>query len=178
MFLIVVSYYVGHTVARAAFGRVTTAPLIIAIVDYIALLNQQTNMKRAIFLAAVLIGTFCLGCNSNKSSDESKSSGDSTVTKKDATTSETSKLEGTWEVKREDGQEKSDQVGSLYKFEGQSLTLTNSGFDNPGPVEISDKTFTWTPKMGEKTTYDYSFEGDTMVLQMQGGPQVFRLVKK
>lgn len=131
----------------------------------------------AIFCATVLV----VACNNNKSKTDEKTGSDSTQTKSSDASDKgsASKLEGTWEVKREDGQDKSDQVGSTYEFKGNTLTLNAFGMSNPGTTEVTDNTFSFLANGGkDKVMYNYHFDGDTLVVQMQDGPQIFHLVKK
>lgn len=130
-----------------------------------------------IFFGSILVLS---ACNNNKIDADDKETTDSTASKSTTTSSGTpSKLEGVWEVKREDGEDNSASVGTTYEFSGSKLTMSMSGFNNPGTTEVTDNTFSFLADGGkDKIIYDYSFEGDTLVVKMQEGPQVFRLVKK
>jgi hypothetical protein len=98
-----------------------------------------------------------------------------------AATGPVSKLEGTWVVKTEDGDDKGTNVGTTYEFKGNRLTTAAHGMSLPGNVEISDSSFSFLMDASatkEKIVYNYNFDGETLVLKMADGPQVFHLVKK
>ena len=139
---------------------------------------KQFKMALAIFCAAALL----TACNGNKKADD-KNASDSNATKTTTTTTTThgttSKLEGTWEVKREDSDPHSETVGSTYEFKGNKLTTAKDGFRIPGTVEVTDNTFSFLMDGGtDKIMYNYHFDGDTLVVTMKDGFQVFRMVKK
>lgn len=129
-------------------------------------------------LNLMLAATLILGaCNGGEKKAENNAGADTTKTAAPKTSG--SKLEGSWEVKREDGEENSQQVGTVYEFSGDKLTLSAQGFSNPGTTEVTDKTFSFTVEGGkDKIMYNYTLEGDTLVVSLQEGVQTFRLVKK
>lgn len=90
------------------------------------------------------------------------------------------KLEGAWEIKRAEGDMSSMNVGTVYEFNGDKLTFSKEGFKNPGKTEVTGNTFSFQAEGNEyKFMYEYHFNGDTLVVKMQGGSdQVFHMVKK
>jgi hypothetical protein len=131
-----------------------------------------------------MIWVFATGLMLNACNGSGKKTVDSTTdsSAKTTTTTETaatSKLEGSWVVKREDGDAASEQVGTVYEFKGSKLTTGKDGFNIPGTTEVTDKTFSFLADGGkDKVMYNYNFDGDTLVISMQDGPQVFHLLKK
>jgi len=90
------------------------------------------------------------------------------------------KLNGVWEIKRAEGDMASMNEGTTYEFNGEKLLLGKAGFVNPGKTEITDTTFSFQADDNNyKFMYEYHFNGDTLVVKMQGGgDQVFYMVKK
>ncbi len=90
------------------------------------------------------------------------------------------KLQGAWEIKRATGTAATMNVGTVYTFEGDKLTFGKDGFNNPGKTEITDSTFSFQAEGNSyKFMYDYSFNGDTMVVSMQNSNgQMLYMVKK
>ncbi|HEX4877153.1 MAG TPA: hypothetical protein VFV31_10810 [Chitinophagaceae bacterium] len=95
-------------------------------------------------------------------------------------TSPAEKLQGSWEIVRATGTAASTNVGTVYTFEGESLTQAKDGFSNPGKTEITDSTFSFqTEKIKYKFMYDYKFDGDTLVVSMQNSNgQMLYMLKK
>jgi len=88
-------------------------------------------------------------------------------------------LDGTWEIKRATGSMADMQIGVTYTFDGDKLTFGTSGYQNPGKTEVTDKTFSFTAEGTDlKFMYDYSMNGDTLVVHMQDSDQTFYLLKK
>jgi hypothetical protein len=78
------------------------------------------------------------------------------------------KLEGGWVVVRATGAAANTNTGTTYIFTGDKLTLAKDGFSNPGKTEISENTFSFQADGNTyKFMYDYSFNGDTLVVSMQ-----------
>lgn len=90
------------------------------------------------------------------------------------------KLEGAWEIVRATGTAAEMNVGTVYTFEGVKLTFGKGGFNNPGKTEITDSTFSFQAEGNTyKFMYDYSFNGDTLVVSMQNSNgQMLYMLKK
>ncbi|MGB5026939.1 MAG: hypothetical protein WBO38_00445 [Chitinophagaceae bacterium] len=89
------------------------------------------------------------------------------------------RLEGSWVIKRAEGNMASMNEGTVYEFKGDKLSLGKDGFNNPGSTEITDKTFSFQAEGNSyKFMYDYHFNGDTLVTSMQNSKQTFYMVKQ
>ena len=108
----------------------------------------------------------------------------STVAKKPEITQEkisSASLDGAWEIVRAEGKSVKSNVGTLYTFDGDKLTMGKNGFNNPGKTEITESTFSFEndATKGYKFMYDYKFNGDTLVVVVQNSNgQTFYMVKK
>ncbi len=133
------------------------------------------NRTIAILFAASLL-TACGG--KDKKEGDVKDPG----TKTGTTTNDgpAGKLDGAWEIKRAEGDMSSMNVGTVYTFKGDQLSFGKEGFVNPGHTVITDSTFSFQADGNElKFMYNYKFNGDTLVVEMQqGSGQVFHMVKK
>lgn len=127
-------------------------------------------------IAILFASTLMVGCGGkDKKTEDNKSAGSKTETGGSG-----SKLEGAWEIKRAEGDMPSMNVGTIYEFNGDKLIFSKDGFKNPGKTEIAGNTFSFQADGNEyKFMYEYHFNGDTLVVKMQGGSdQVFHMVKK
>jgi len=89
------------------------------------------------------------------------------------------RLEGSWVIKRAEGNMASMNEGTVYEFRGDKLILGKDGFNNPGTTEITDKTFSFQAEGNSyKFIYDYHFNGDTLVTSMQNSKQIFYMIKQ
>lgn len=90
------------------------------------------------------------------------------------------KLDGAWEIKRAEGDMADLNVGTVYEFNGTKLSFGKGGFNNPGSTVITDSTFSFQADGNElKFMYHYHFNGDTLVVTMDGSAgQAFYMVKK
>lgn len=134
----------------------------------------KTSM--AILVAASLL-TSCGG----KEKKEGDSNGPET--KMETTTADSgpaTKLEGAWEIKRAGGSMDSLNLGTVYEFKGSKLSFGKGDYKNPGKTEVTDSTFSFQAEGNElKFMYNYKFNGDTLVVEMQNsGGQIFHMVKK
>ena len=71
-------------------------------------------------------------------------------------------------------------VGTVYEFKGSKLSFGKDGYTNPGKTQVTDSTFSFQADGNELIfMYDYRFNCDTLVVEMQKGMgQVFHMVKK
>jgi major membrane immunogen (membrane-anchored lipoprotein) len=127
------------------------------------------------FLFAAYLLTACGG--------KDKKEGDTkeTETKTEITDSgQATKLEGAWEIKRAGGSMDSLNLGTVYEFKGSKLSFGKGDYKNPGKTEVTDSTFSFQAEGNElKFMYNYKFNGDTLVVEMQNsGGQIFHMVKK
>ncbi len=122
---------------------------------------------------AILLLAACGG--KDKKTDDKKEPG-----KTETDGGQAGKLDGAWEIKRAEGDIASMNEGTVYEFNGDNLTFSKEGFKNPGKTEITDNTFSFQAEGNEyKFMYEYHFNGDTLVVKMQGGSdQVFHMVKR
>lgn len=114
----------------------------------------------------------------DKKGEESKT----TETKTETATESGSptKLEGNWVIRRAQGAMDSLNLGTVYAFKGNKLSFGKEGYTNPGRTEVTDSTFSFQAEGNElKFMYNYKFNGDTLVVEMQNsGGQVFHMVKE
>lgn len=103
-----------------------------------------------------------------------------TVTPPTAGNGTATRLEGDWEIKRAEGDMASMNEGTVYSFRGNKLAFGKGSYKNPGSTEVTDSTFSFQADGNElKFMYNYRFNGDTLVVEMQkGSGQVFHLVKQ
>lgn len=133
----------------------------------------KTSM--AIFLSAALF-TAC-GSNDKKEGDKT----DEKVTiEKTPDNGPATKLDGAWEIKRAEGDMSETNVGTVYDFKGNKLSFGKDGYKNPGGTEVTDSTFSFQADGNElKFMYNYKFNGDTLVVEMQNsGGQIFHMIKQ
>ncbi|MBL0055568.1 MAG: lipocalin family protein [Chitinophagaceae bacterium] len=90
------------------------------------------------------------------------------------------KLEGSWEIKRAEGDMASTNMGTVYEFKGSKLAFGKGDYKNPGSTEVTDSTFSFQADGNQlKFYYNYHFNGDTLVVSMKNGVgQVFHMVKQ
>ena len=90
------------------------------------------------------------------------------------------RLEGAWEIKRAEGTAAKTNVGTVYEFKGSKLIFSKDGFVNPGNTVITDTTFSFQAEGNKfKFIYNYKFNGDTLVAEMQNsGGQLLHMVKQ
>lgn len=135
-------------------------------------------MKQSLILAVISLCVIACGSKTEKKDDKG--------TKEDVTTNppaeaneSTGKLDGNWVIKRAEGSMAEMNVGTVYSFKGSKLSFGKDGFQNPGTTEVTDSTFTFQADGNQyKFDYYYQFNGDTMVVRMKNGTQVFHLVKE
>ncbi len=128
---------------------------------------------------ALAVSLLCTSCGgSDKKNDEKPAAGTETE-KKDEPAGAATKLEGSWEIKRAEGMMAEENVGTVYTFSGNKLSFGKGGYTNPGKTEVTDSTFSFQADGNElKFNYIYKFNGDTLVVKMEKGSQVFHMVKK
>jgi hypothetical protein len=90
------------------------------------------------------------------------------------------KLDGAWEIKRAEGMMSETNVGTVYEFKGSKLAFGKGDYKNPGSTVITDSTFSFQADGNEfKFMYNYKFNGDTLVVEMQkSGGQIFHMIKQ
>jgi hypothetical protein len=95
-------------------------------------------------------------------------------------TGDATRLEGAWEIKRAEGSMAETNLGTVYIFNRNTLSFGKGDFLNPGKTEVTDSTFSFQANGNEYIfMYNYKFNGDTLVVEMQKGMgQVFHMVKK
>ncbi len=126
-------------------------------------------------LVAVSLLTACGGKDKKKGDSKELETKTKTTDNGPAT-----KLEGAWEIKRAEGNMRSVNEGTVYDFKGSKLSFGKGGFKNPGSTVITDTTFSFQAEGNElKFMYNYKFNGDTLVVEMQNsGGQIFHMTKK
>jgi uncharacterized lipoprotein YehR (DUF1307 family) len=132
------------------------------------------NTTMAILFAASLL-TACGGKDKKEGDKKDPETKTETADNGPAT-----KLEGAWEIKRAEGELASMNEGTVYEFKGKKLSFGKGSFKNPGSTVVTDSTFSFQADGNElKFMYNYKFDGDTLVVEMQNsGGQVFHMVKK
>lgn len=130
-----------------------------------------------VLLAAAML----VSCGDKKSSPaEAKNDNTGTTTAPVGDRGAATRLEGDWEIKRAEGDMASYNMGTVYSFKGNKLSFGKDGFLNPGKTEVTDSTFSFQADGNElKFMYNYKFNGDTLVVEMQKGMgQVFHMTKQ
>ncbi len=129
-----------------------------------------------ILLAASLL-TACGGKDKKDGDEKDPEAKTETVT---ADNGPTGILDGAWEIKRAEGGMADMNVGTVYEFNGNKLSFGKGSFKNPGKTEITDSTFSFQADGNEYIfMYNYKFNGDTLVVEMQkSGGQIFHMVKQ
>lgn len=130
----------------------------------------------AIALLTIIALTAC----GDKDKKTSEAAGKDTAETSPNLTASSSRLEGAWEIKRAEGAAAEMNVGTIYEFNGEKLTLSGLGMKNPGTTEITDSTFSFEDmEKKHKLVNHYQFKGDTLIVKTEGlAEQVFYLVKK
>ena len=154
------------------------------------------HFKKSSFVKLCLALSLLIACtsNENKKTDNPVVKNDdttamkltdtSTVAKKTEITQEkisSASLDGAWEIVRAEGKSVKSNLGTVYTFDGDKLTMGKNGFNNPGKTEITESTFSFEndATKGYKFMYDYKFNGDTLVVVVQNSNgQTFYMVKK
>lgn len=128
----------------------------------------------------VLSASLLIACGGSDKKEGDKEDGKATTETTITDKGSASKLEGAWEIKRAEGSMESANLGTVYEFKGNKLTFGKGGFTNPGTTEITDSTFSFQADGNEyKFMYNYHFNGDTLVVEMQNSNgQIFHMVKQ
>lgn len=132
-------------------------------------------------IGILIIAMLSSSCGTEDKKSEVKSSeerGDKMETTTDA--NPVAKLEGAWVIMRAEGIAIKSNLGTVYTFKGDNLTMGKDGFDNPGKTEITDSTFSFQGNNNAyKFIFYYRFEGDTLIASMENSNgQHFYMVKK
>jgi hypothetical protein len=116
----------------------------------------------------------------DKKTPETKEPDAKMESKETAVSGTPGKLEGAWEIKRAEGVMSETNVGTVYEFKGSKLAFGKGDYKNPGNTVVTDSTFSFQAEGNElKFMYNYKFNGDTLVVEMQNsGGQIFHMVKK
>ncbi len=130
--------------------------------------------------ATILIAASLFTACGGKDKKEGDSKEPETKTETTTDSGPATKLEGAWEIKRAEGAMDSLNLGTVYEFKGSKLAFGKGDYKNPGKTEVTDSTFSFQAEGNElKFMYNYKFNGDTLVVEMQNsGGQVFHMVKK
>lgn len=139
-------------------------------------MNFLKTLPAVVLLVATLLS--CGGDDKKEAEKEGEKAPDEKVAATDAGTA--TKLEGAWEIKRAEGSMAETNVGTVYEFKGNTLSFGKDGYTNPGSTTVTDSTFSFQARGNEfKFMYDYKFNGDTLVVEMQkSGGQIFHMIKK
>lgn len=131
-------------------------------------------------VSVVALSLILSACGGSDQKKENKPEGETSAEKKESATAAPTKLDGTWEIKRAEGMMAETNVGTQYIFEGNKLSFGKEGYTNPGKTEVTDTTFSFQAEGNElKFMYNYKFNGDTLVVEMQNsGGQIFHMIKK
>ncbi len=144
--------------------------------------KKPTNMKILKTLPAVILLTASLLSCGGDDKKETEKEGEKPAEEKTVTidSGPATKLEGAWEIKRAEGSMGDLNVGTVYEFKGSKLSFGKDGYTNPGSTFVTDSTFSFQADGNElKFMYNYKFNGDTLVVEMQNsGGQIFHMVKK
>lgn len=131
-------------------------------------------------MAVLFAASVLTACGGNDSKDGDKKEGDIKMETTSEDSGPATKLEGAWEIRRAAGSMDSLNIGTVYEFKGNTLSFGKGGYTNPGKTEVTDSTFSFQADGNElKFMYDYKFNGDTLVVEMQNsGGQIFHMVKQ
>ena len=131
------------------------------------------------FLFFMMISLLIACGGKDKKTNESNNQEDQKAASEKEETGTATRLEGNWVIKRAEGSMAEVNIGTAYKFKGSKLSFGKDGYLNPGTTEVTDSTFTFQADGNQyKFDYYYQFNGDTMVVRMKNGTQVFHLVKE
>ena len=133
------------------------------------------------FLALTFSALTIISCGGDSKKEENKDKPDKPAEEvATATNGSASKLEGAWEIKRAEGMMPEANVGTVYEFSGNKLSFGKGEYKNPGTTIVTDSTFSFQADGNELVfMYDYHFNGDTLVVEMQkSGGQIFHMIKK
>jgi len=141
---------------------------------------KHTTQLTILVLASVITFSACGGADKKGDTNKDSASTGETVGPAPADNGSPTKLEGAWIIKRAEGSMDSLNLGTVYEFKGNTLSFGKDGFTNPGKTEVTDSTFSFQANGNEyKFMYDYSFNGDTLVVEMQkSNGQIFHMVRK
>lgn len=128
----------------------------------------------------VLIAASLLAACGGKEKKEGDAKDPEILTVKTTDNGPATKLEGIWEIKRAEGAMDSLNLGTVYEFKGNKLAFGKGDYKNPGNTVVTDSTFSFQAEGNElKFMYNYKFNGDTLVVEMQNsGGQIFHMMKK
>ncbi len=130
--------------------------------------------------AILLSGSLLTACGGSDKKEGDTEEGKTTTETTTSDNGPASKLEGAWEIKRAEGSMESANLGTVYEFKGNKLSFGKGGFTNPGNTEVTDSTFSFQAEGNDyKFMYNYHFNGDTLVVEMQNSNgQIFHMVKQ
>lgn len=90
----------------------------------------------------------------------------------------THSLDGSWVIRRGVGEYADRQVGQVFSFKGDKFQFNHKQMSFTGDVIVNEKNFIVTPHKNKTTkSFNYYFQGDTMVMNMQNSKMTFYLVK-
>ncbi len=138
-------------------------------------MNLFKTSVTILFAASIFVS-----CGSKDKKGEDKKDTDTKTENTTADNSPATKLDGAWEIKRAEGSMSEMNVGTVYEFKGTKLSFGKGDFKNPGKTEVTDSTFSFQADGNEfKFMYNYKFNGDTLVVEMQkSGGQIFHMTKQ
>lgn len=133
-------------------------------------------MKTTMIVSLLFAGMAIISCGNSDSKENNGPQKSNPAKEK----TNASRLEGAWEIKRAEGAMADQNIGTVYEFNGNNLTFGQGSFKNPGKTIITDSTFSFQADGNElKFMFDYSFKGDTLVVEMQNsGGQRSYMVKQ
>jgi hypothetical protein len=139
---------------------------------------MQIIRQFIIIFSSLSLLVACGGKDNKAGSNEKDTTQNETVKPGDNGTA--SRLEGAWEIKRAEGGMSETNVGTVYEFKGSKLSFGKAGFVNPGSTIVTDSTFSFQADGNElKFMYNYKFNGDTLIVEMQNsGGQIFHMTKQ
>lgn len=85
------------------------------------------------------------------------------------------RIQGTWKIVKAEGSMAEMNKGTVYKWDGTTMSTNKNDFETTGSFTATDSTIVWDIKIMEMN-YNYHFEENTLVINL-GGDQKFYLEK-
>lgn len=123
-------------------------------------------MKKVLVMTTLILGGLATSC------------GNSGETESGAEKTSANGMDGTWKIVKAEGSMADLNVGTLYIFEGDNMTLKGGGISTPGTYSTSGDTLIFTMEGNAEFTYLHEMKGKQLVIKPIGSDQVLYLDKQ